>query len=195
LTDDALLINYEATSDMETIINLTHHSYFNLSGHDSRRPAVDDHTLVVNADAITAINDQLIPTGEFMPVTDTPFDFGTPRLVGDRIEEDHSQLHFGHGYDHNFVLRQNGAPAAVLHSNSSGLTMACHTTEPGLQLYTGNFLAGVPGKQGACYGRRAGICLETQHFPDAPNHHHFPSTILAPDETFRSETRYTFCWE
>ena len=204
-----LEISYSAVSDRETVVNLTHHGYFNLSGQypdslstspagSSFDPVLADHDLLIFADAITRLDANQIPTGEMMPVAGSPFDFRTPRCIAERIGEDHPQLNLGQGYDHNFVLRRGPsaeetlAHAATLSSRTSGLAMECWTTEPGLQVYTSNFLPQLQGKRGCVYGRRHGICLESQHFPDSPNHTDFPSTLLYPHQTYVSKTQYLF---
>ncbi len=192
LTDaNALRIYYRARSDKDTILNLTNHTYFNLSGANS----ILDHELLINADAFTPINAQHLPTGEIRPVAGTPFDFRQPTPIGARIHQPDEQLQLGSGYDHNFVV--NGAPgelrlAAIAHDPASGRVLEVHTTEPGVQLYTGNFLNGAVGKGGRRYGRHAGFCLETQHFPDSPHHPHFPSVVLRAGDLFESRTDFVF---
>ena len=188
-----LVVDYRATTDRATPVNLTQHSYFNLGGHDAG--AVLDHRLTVAAELFTPVDETLVPTGELRPVDGTPFDFREPTAVGARIDDDDGQLRYGGGYDPNYVLR---APvdglrlAARLHEPVSGRVLEVHTTEPGMQLYTANHLDGLRGKDGACYGRHAGLALETQHFPDSPNQPRFPSTILRPGETYRSRTVFAF---
>lgn len=193
-SDHALRILYEATTDRPTPVNLTHHSYFNLSG-----PGTDilGHELTIHADVFTPVTDALIPTGELRPVTGTPFDFRKPTRIGARIHLPDDQLRHAGGYDHNFVLGLRPSPllrsAATLVERTSGRTIDVSTTEPGIQLYSGNFLNGsLRGKGGQLYTHRSGLCLETQHFPDSPNHPAFPSTILRPGEQYRSETMYQF---
>ncbi len=189
-----LRIEYRALSDQPTICNLTQHSYFNLA--DAGAGTVLDHLLKIDADSITPVDETLIPTGEFMPVAGTPFDFRRLRPIGSGIDDDHPQIKHGPGYDHNFVL--NGPPGvlrkvAVLYDPASGRSLTVSTTEPGLQFYAGNFLDGsIRGKNGAVYGRRHGLCLETQHFPDSPNQPEFPSTVLRPGRVFTSTTVYAF---
>jgi aldose 1-epimerase len=191
-----LRIDYEATTDAPTIVNLTHHGYWNLAGHGAGN--ILDHELTLQAGHFTPVDETLIPTGELRPVEDTPFDFREPTAIGARIEADDEQLVFGGGYDHNFVLdgwNGDGAlrSAAVLHDPVSGRKMEVLTTEPGIQFYSGNFLDGSDlGKEGVVYEPRTGLCLETQHFPNSPNQPDFPSTVLRPGETYRSTTVYRF---
>lgn len=194
LTDDnALSIDYTATSREKTILNVTNHAFFNLSG--SAGGPVDNHILKINADYYTPIDSNFIPSGEIKEVDGTPFDFTEPTKIGSRLDNDNEQLRYARGYDHNFVLnrKENGklGRAAKVYDPESGRVMEIYTTEPGLHFYGGNFLDGSDtGKEGKPYEFRTAFCLETQHFPDSPNHPNFPSTILAPDSVFHSLTTY-----
>jgi aldose 1-epimerase len=189
-----LTVEYEGTTDRSTVINLTQHSFFNLAGDGSGD--ILGHKLTLDADRFTPVDATLIPTGEPAPVDGTPFDFRQPATIGARIDADHPQLRHGTGYDHNWVI--NGSPGTLRHAArvedpSTGRTLDVSTTEPGVQFYAGNFLDGtITGKSGHVYKRRAGLCLETQHFPDSPNKPQFPSTVLRPGETYRSRTVFTF---
>lgn len=192
--NNELIIDYSAETDKPTIINPTHHSYFNLSG--SFNNTILNHELFIDADYITPINDKLIPTGELMKVEGTPFDFRTFHKIGERINEKHEQLIFGKGYDHNWVLNNyNGQvrKVAELYDSSSGRAMEVLTDQPGIQFYSGNFLnSSIKGKNGTVYDYRTGLCLETQHFPDSPNHSNFPSVVLRPGEKYTQKTIYHF---
>ena len=193
--DNAVDIKYSATTDKKTIINMTNHSYFNLSG-DPSQPATD-HILYVNADNYTPVDSTFMTTGEIIPVKDTPMDFITPKAIGQDITKyDFVQLKNGNGYDHNWVLNTNGditKPAARLTSPQSGITLEVYTNEPGIQVYTGNFLDGsIQGKKGITYNQRASVCLETQHYPDSPNKPQWPSVILEPGQTYNSECIFKF---
>jgi aldose 1-epimerase len=196
LTDrDELAIDYEATTDKATPVNLTNHSYWNLAGEGARD--ILGHVLTIESSAIVPVDSTLIPTGSLMPVAGTPFDFRSPTAIGARIEDKHQQIQFGKGYDHTFVLdgaRQNGvAHAAHVAEPTTGRTLDVYTTEPGVQFYSGNFLDGtITGKRGRVYGHRSGLALETHHYPDSPNRPNFPSTILRPGQIYRTHTVYKF---
>jgi len=195
LTDsNALKIDYSATTDKPTPCNLTNHTYFNLSAGTTSD--ILGTELTVNADRMTPVDKTLIPTGELKSVEGTPFDFRKPVKIGARIGDKDEQVQFGGGYDHNFVLNGEAGTlrlAAVASDSASGRVMEVFTTEPGVQFYTGNFLDGsITGKNGIVYNKRSGFCLETQHFPDSPNHQDFPSTILKPGETYQTTTVYKF---
>src|SRR6185437_3441614 len=185
------------TTDQPTVINLTNHAYFNLAGQAAGR--ILDHLVMIHADEFTPVNANLIPTGERRSVAGTPFDFRKLEAISKRIGEKDQQLEYGLGFDHNYVLdrRRDGlAPAARVKDPSSGRTIEVSTTEPGMQFYTGNHLDGsIKGKEGAIYGFRSGFCLETQHFPDSPNHEAFPSTELKPGQVYQSTTVFKFSIE
>jgi galactose mutarotase-like enzyme len=193
--DNAIDINYKATTDKKTVINMTNHSYFNLSGNPAN-PATD-HILYVNADSITPVDSTFMTTGEMMAVTETPFDFNTPKTIAPDVTNfENEQIKFGNGFDHNWVLNTKGdinQLAAKLTSPTSGITLEVYTNEPGIQVYTGNFLDGtVKGKKGITYPQRASVCLETQHYPDSPNKSQWPSVILEPGQTYHSQCIFKF---
>ena len=207
LTDaNELIFDYRATTDRATPVNLTQHSYFNLAG--GAAADILGHELTLDASRFTPVDTTLIPTGELAPVEGTPFDFRTATTIGARIDDDHPQLAAGLGYDHNFVLdgdnpdvtsglaeknREGLHRAAFVFEPLTGRTLEIHTAEPGIQLYSGNFLDGtIAGKAGRVYGHRSGFCLETQHFPDSPNQPAFPSTIVRPGEEYSTRTVLTF---
>ena len=193
--DNAINIDFSATSDQKTVINMCNHSYFNLGG-DPSKPITEDE-LYINADNFTPVDSTFMTTGEILTVKGTPMDFTTPKTVGKEINNyDYAQLKNGNGYDHNWVLNTAGDVsklAAKVVSPASGVTLEVYTNEPGIQVYTGNFLDGtVTGKKGIVYNQRTGICLETQHYPDSPNKPQWPSVMLEPGKVYQSTCIYKF---
>lgn len=194
--DNSLDVSYEATTDKKTIVNLTQHAYFNLSADFNEE--ILDHVIEINADKFLPVDKTLIPTGELMEVAGTPFDFREPKTIGQDIDKDgaNEQLRLGLGYDHCWVLNEQDSGmrfAASAHHPESGRLMEVHTNEPGIQLYTGNFLDGtLPQPGGGTYAHRTGFCLETQHYPNSPNEEGFPSVVLEPGETYSSKTTFKF---
>jgi len=193
LTDDnALKLDYTATTDKATVINLTHHSYFNLAGKGD----ILNHQVMLQADKFTPVDSTLIPTGELRPVDATPFDFRTPTAIGARINQNDEQLKFGNGYDHNWVINKPAGELGLMarvYEPATGRVLEVLSTEPGLQFYTGNFLDGtITGKGGWVYKFRNAFCMEPQHYPDSPNHPSFPPVVLKPGETYKNTIIYRF---
>jgi aldose 1-epimerase len=188
-----LKITYKAVTDKTTVVNLTQHSYFNLSG--DANTSILNHSVLINADQFTPITKDLIPTGEIRNVENTPMDFRSFKTIGKDINSKDEQLKYGSGYDHNWVLKSNNKElvlAAAVHEPTSGRYMEVLTNQPGLQFYTGNFLNGTKGKNNIIYNNRSAFCFETQHFPDSPNQPNFPSTILNPNEEYSYSCIYKF---
>ncbi|HOW10395.1 MAG TPA: aldose epimerase family protein [Bacteroidales bacterium] len=189
--NNEIIMDYKAVTDKKTVINLTNHAYFNLSG-DFLLPIVG-HVLTLRASAYTPVDSVMIPTGELQPVTGTPFDFTKPHTIGERLDEVNDQLRIAKGYDHNYVLDNKEEVDAMVFEPSTGRILEVITDQPGMQLYIGNFLDGSQkGHGGVAYDNRTGFCLESGHFPDSPNHPEFPSTVLNPGETYQTRTIYRF---
>ena len=189
--DNEIVMDYKCTTDKKTVINITNHAYFNL--HGAGNGDILDHVLTLKASAFTPVDSVMIPTGDIRPVKGTPFDFTTPHTIGERIGENYDQLILGKGYDHNFILDNKEPVDVIVHEPVSGRVLEVITDQPGMQLYTGNFLNGTRiGHGGKPYNHRSGFCLESGHYPDSPNHPEFPSTILNAGETFTSQTIYRF---
>jgi aldose 1-epimerase len=190
------MIEYKATTDQTTIINLTNHAFFNLAGIANPTPSVENNTLIINADFYTPIDENSIPTGEILKVEDTPMDFREPHTIGGRLNGDFQQLVYGNGYDHCYMIYKEEAGelawAATCTDPVSGRTLEVYTTEPGVQLYTGNWLDGLKGAHGATYPVRSGVCFEAQCFPDTPNKSHFPSAVLYSGDEYQQVTIYKF---
>ena len=190
--ENTLNIHYEAVPDQDTVINMTNHSYFNLNGHDSG--TVLEHKVTLDADYFTPADAESIPTGEIRSVEGTPMDFRKGKVLGEEIDADYEPLRFGGGYDHNWVLKNEGrfAKVAEVTSDKSGIRMEVYTDLPGVQMYTANFLDNEPGKDGASYEKRSAVCLETQYFPDAVHHDNFPSPVCRKGEKYDTRTAYRF---
>jgi aldose 1-epimerase len=190
--DNALKLEYAATTDKDTVANLTHHSYFNLAGHGD----VLGHVVMIHADKFTPVDNTLIPTGELRPVESTPFDFRTPTAIGKRIQQNDEQLKFGNGYDHNWVINKTFGELSLMaqvYEAESGRVLEVLSTEPGLQFYSSNFLDGsITGKGGWTYQFRNGFCMEPQHYPDSPNQPNFPSVVLKPGQVYHNVIIYRF---
>ncbi len=192
ICENSYTVGYYAQTDKDTVLNLTNHAYFNLNGYDGED--VLSTELKVESDCITPVDEKLIPTGEYMPVTGTAFDFKQFKAIGKDINDSHPQMVIGGGYDHNFVLGDTMEErlAVIAHSPITGITMTCFTDQPGVQIYTGNGLNERMGKDGKPMGHHQGFCLETQHFPASPNRENFPSAVLREGESFKSSTTYAF---
>lgn len=191
--ENQIKIDYQATTDATTVLNLTNHAYFNLKG--AGEGTITSHELVLNADYFTPTDEGAIPTGAIRSVVNTPMDFRTPQKIGERINEDYIELKQGIGYDHNWVLNKKNNElswVATVTEASTGIELKVFTTEPGVQFYSGNYLNISNGKNSKSYPSRSGFCLETQHFPDSPNHDNFPSTVLNPGEIYTQTTIYQF---
>lgn len=196
-SQNQLIVDYKASTDKTTLINLTQHSYFNLAGHASG--SILDHEISLHSQYYLPVNYMQVPSGKIEEVDHTPFNFLSRKKIGISIKEDNEQLKLSSGYDHSWILENEYSPvlkhAATVYEPAGGRKMDVYTTEPAVHFYTGNFLNGSSGKDGASYKQRSGFCLETQHFPDAPNKPHFPSTVLHPGELFKSKTLFTFSTE
>lgn len=196
LTDEnELKLNYHATSDKNTLINMINHSYFNLAGHNAG--SIENHKLCILGSAYTPVDERLIPTGELPSVAGTPFDFREPHLVGERINEENEQLKLGQGYDHNWVIDNydgNVRKVAEVTEENSGRRMEVYSDQPGIQFYAGNCIKPIGGKAGAEYGKRSGLALETQVFPNSVNQENFPNAIYGPEKDYDTTTIYKFCW-
>lgn len=189
--NNEIVMDYAYSTDKKTVVNVTNHAYFNL--HGAGNGNILDHVVTIKASAITPVDSVMIPTGEIRPVTGTPFDFTTPHTIGERINENYDQLVLGKGYDHNFVLDNKENVDATVYDPSSGRMLEVITDQPGMQLYTGNFLDGTKiGHGGIAYQHRSGLCLEADHYPDSPNHPEFPTTLINPGDTVKTRTIYRF---
>ena len=194
--ENEFILTYTATTDRTTLVNLTHHAFFSLSGLEKPTPSVENNILTLNADFYVPIDEYSIPTGEILKVADTPMDFRMPHSVGSRINEPFQQLIYGKGYDHTYIVNKKEvgelAFAAKCVEPQSGRSLEVYTTEPGVQVYTANWQGGFAGWHGATFPERSAICFEAQHFPDTPNKPHFPSAVLNPGETYHQVTVYKF---
>ena len=194
--DNEFVIDYRGTTNKKTIVNMTHHAFFSLTGIANPTPTQLDCELQINADFYLPIDETSIPTGEILKVEGTPFDFRTPKLVGKDIEADDEQIKNGSGFDHNYILNKKEpgelSLACRLKDPKSGRVLETYTTEPGLQFYSGNFLSGIKGQHDATFPKRSGLCFEAQHFPDTPNRPYFPTVILKPSEIYTQKTVYKF---
>ena len=194
--DNEFVIDYRGTTNKKTIVNMTHHAFFSLTGIANPTPTQLDCELQINADFYLPIDETSIPTGEILKVEGTPFDFRTPKLVGKDIEADDEQIKNGTGFDHNYILNKKEpgelSLACRLKDPKSGRVLETYTTEPGLQFYSGNFLSGIKGQHDATFPKRSGLCFEAQHFPDTPNRPYFPTVILKPGEIYTQKTVYKF---
>ena len=189
--NNEIVMEYTYSTDKKTVVNVTNHAYFNLHGEGNGN--ILDHELILRASAFTPVDSVMIPIGEIRPVTGTPFDFNTPHTIGERIGENYEQLILGRGYDHNFVLENKEEVDVTVYEPVSGRVLEVITDQPGMQLYTGNFLDGSKkGHGGIVYSHRTGFCLESGHYPDSPNHPEFPTTIINPGETVKTQTIYRF---
>lgn len=190
--DNEVKIDYYAVPDADTIVNMTNHSYFNLNGHDSGN--ILTHDVWIDADTITRVDADLIPTGELVSVEGTPMDFRTRKMIGKEIDNDYEALNYGKGYDHNWCLNNNGefAKVAELYGDKTGMVMEVYTDLPGVQMYAGNFLKEQKGKKAAVYNHRQGVCFETQNYPDAINHENFPNPVFKKGQIYKTTTVYKF---